>query len=380
MLAVKKPWPDPMYFFALPTAVQARRVAWQKLKALVPPNWLDGDPRESDMIIKTKFGSSLYVVGMDKPQRIEGDQWDGGVVDESSDQKPGHFDRSLRPALTHRTGWCWRIGVPKRWGVGAAEFKSTFFKWQDAGPDFAAYSWPSSDILLPSEIEAAMLTMDQKDFDEQFGANWLDVGGAIFYAFSETESVSDEVKYRPERPIIVGSDFNVNPMAWVLMQHVDNKFYVFDEVWIRNTNTQATLDVLYKRYGERHDAGFLFIGDATARSRNTRATLSDYAQIEMDKRFKLSRVLYPRSNPAVQERFAACNALLQNAAGLRRLFIHPRCKNLINDLSSRAYVEGSRAPDDHDDIGHITDALGYPLHYLCPVLVKSEGSPSVYSA
>src|SRR3990172_5005399 len=126
-LAVAKSWQRPLYFYALPTYKQAKRVAWRPLLDLIPKVWIKGQPHETDMRIETIFGSILYVVGLDKPQRIEGDQWDGGIVDESCDQKPGHFERSILPALSHRNGWCWRIGVPKRAGVGASNFK-TFFQ------------------------------------------------------------------------------------------------------------------------------------------------------------------------------------------------------------------------------------------------------------
>ena len=66
-LPVKKPWADPMYFYAAPTYAQARRIAWGPLKALIPPSWLKGQPSETDMVIRTVFGSSLHVIGMDKP-------------------------------------------------------------------------------------------------------------------------------------------------------------------------------------------------------------------------------------------------------------------------------------------------------------------------
>ena len=383
MLPVKKPWPDPIYFFALPTAVQARRVAWDKLKALVPKEWLKGDPRESDMVIETVFGSKLYLVGMDKPQRIEGNQWDGGVVDESCDQKPGHFTRSIRPALSHRNGWCWRIGVPKRFGIGAVDFKKAFDDWGSGklGSQYESYTWPSSEIMTPEEIQAAMADMDQKDFEEQYMASWLSASGCVFHAFSEEHNVLQGIKYRPDLPIIVGSDFNVNPMAWVLIQRdpITKAFLVFDEVWLRNTHTQATLDHLFQRYGT-HQGGWIFIGDATAKSRNTRASLSDYAQIRNDKRFIRAHVYYPDSNPAVVERFAATNRQLCNAAGQRKLFVHPKCKNLIHDLLSRAYQEGTRMPDDEGDVGHITDALGYPIHYLCPVLAETQGMSQIMVA
>jgi len=170
-------------------------------------------------------------------------------------------------------------------------------------------------------------------------------------------------------------------MAWVLMQRQpgSKEFHVFDEIWLRNTHTQATLDHLFQRMGT-HQGGWIFIGDATAKSRNTRASLSDYAQIKNDRRFQRAHVYYPDSNPAVVERFAATNRQLCDAAGKRRLFVHPRCKHLIHDLLSRAYEEGTRVPDDEGDVGHITDALGYPIHYMCPVLAVSNGTPQVMVA
>ena len=108
MLPIEKPWSDPIYFYALPTFAQARRVAWRPIKKLIPPEWIKGNPSESELRIDTVFGATLYVIGMDKPQRYEGVQWDGGIIDESSDQRPDAFKLSFLPALAHRNGWCWR--------------------------------------------------------------------------------------------------------------------------------------------------------------------------------------------------------------------------------------------------------------------------------
>lgn len=359
MLAVKRPWPNPMFFYALPTYKQARRVAWRPLLRLIPPHWLKGNPNETEMRIDTVFGSSLYVVGMDKPQRIEGDQWDGGIIDESSDQRPNVFNLSVLPALSHRNGWCWRIGVPKRFGVGAAEFKDFFFNKAEE-----AYTWLSGDILTPEQLRWARENLDPKDFNEQYNASWEDPSGMIFYAYSSANVAT--VGYRPDLPLIIGSDFNVDPMAWVVGHHVGNELHIIDEFYIRNTNTQATLNALYMKYGT-HNSGFEFYGDASGRARNTRATLSDYMQIKGDTRFNRARVFYPKHNPARKDRFAACNALLRNAAGETRLLINPRCKNLIHDLEVRCYKEGTNEPDDGPMVGHITDGLGYIVHAKFPI-------------
>ena len=38
------------------------------------------------------------MVGLDRPQRMEGVSWDGGVIDEYADRRPGTFDAHVRPA------------------------------------------------------------------------------------------------------------------------------------------------------------------------------------------------------------------------------------------------------------------------------------------
>lgn len=367
-LQIKKPWPDPMYFYALPTRDQARRVAWSKLKALVPKHWLATEPSESEMSITTIYGSKLYLVGMDKPQRIEGNQWDGGVIDESSDQKPKSFDLSVRPALSHRNGWCWRIGVPKRTGCGAPDFKEWCLERADV-----SFTWPSEDILPADEIEAARTQLDPRDFNEQYRASWETASGLVFYAFSDILNVR-EVQYRPELPLLVGSDFNVDPMAWVVAQVVGDDVHVIDELFIRNANTQMALEMLQRKFAS-HESGVRFYGDATGRARKTSASESDYVQIRNFTGLKDSRIYYPKSNPPVADRFAACNALFCNAANKRRLFIDPRCKNLKKDLITRAYKPGENVPDDSGDIGHITDALGYLIYYLFPLHVKLFDAP-----
>jgi len=375
-LPVRKPWPDPIYFFALPTREQAKRVAWPKFKALIPPEWIPkGGISESELTIQTIFGSKLFVLGLDKPARAEGVGWDGGCVDESCDQKPGVFDLSLRPALSDREGWCDRIGVPKRTGPGAHEFK-LFFEQGLTGEDaeIESFAWPSSDILPPREVESARRQLSDKDFNEQYNASWESVGGAVFYAFSDIHNVRNDLTYQRDLPLLIGCDFNVDPMAWVVGQAHGPELHIFDELYIRNTNTEETLRELGKRYGE-HQAGVRFFGDATGKARKTAASMSDYIQIRNFKGIADARVMFPEANPPRHDRFASCNAMFKNAAGERRCFIHPRCKNLIRDLVVRAYTAGTSEPDDHDEISHASDAAGYLIHWLFPLKLVSDMPP-----
>lgn len=369
LLPVKRPWPDPLFFYALPTYSQAKRTAWKQILRLIPPSWIRGQPNHSELFVETVFGSTLYLLGMDRPHRAEGVQWDGGIFDESCDQKPEAFTLSILPALAHRNGWCWRIGVPKRFGVGAEDFRQ-FSKRGEEGkdPDLTTFTWTSESVLKPEQLQWAKENCDARDYAEQYLASWERAGGAVFYSFDD-ESNIHPVDYYAHLPLVVGSDFNVNPMCWCIGHIIEGQLHIFDELYIRDTNTTATLTELHRRYGQ-HTAGWEFYGDASGRARKTAgasaAAQSDYLIIRNDARFAGARVYYPQSNPARVDRFAACNAMFCNALGERRLFIHPRCSHLRRDLLSRTWKEGTREPDDYGDVGHMSDALGYIVHRRFP--------------
>ena len=367
----------PRYFYGLPTTAQAKRVAWDSLKALIPYEWYQ--PRgvgktfyESDRIIKTRFGSELHVVGLDVPHRIEGNQWCGGVLDECADQRPKVFDLTVRPALTAFRGWCARSGVPKRFGIGAEDFNKAFdlaAENKNRDPDMEAYHWLSETVVDPEELERIKASLDERDYNEQYRASREQASGACFHAFDEPSNVSLLAEYDHTRPIVVGSDFNVDPMCWVLCHREANKLIVFGEIFLRGTNTQETLDTLYAKHGH-HKAGFEFFGDASSRARKTAASATDYVQIYNDDRFANKQVYYSNSNPPIVDRLAACNSMLRNAKGEHRVIINPRCVRLIADLKHRAFKAGTSEPNDKGDLGHMSDAFGYIIVKVFPLSIE----------
>lgn len=355
--------------YVLPTFNQAKRSAWNSLQALIPERWRAEklvDVSKSDLTIKYKpNGATLYVVGADKPHRIEGSQYTFVVIDEASDQKPGVYSQTVAPALTAHGGKCWCIGVPKRTGIGRKWYR----KFCENAELFL--KWTSDTILTADQLKVARDNMSSEEFAEQMGAEWLEVGGLIFYAFTP-DNINDELAtYRPAERIVVGQDFNVSPMSWTVGHIIDGCYYQFDELYIKNTNTQASLNELHRKY-ENHQGGWTFTGDASGRARKTSAVDSDYTIIRNDDRFSKKRVLYDKSNPAIRDRFASCNSLFCNAQGQRRYFLNSQCSHTIEDLETRAYKEGTMVPDDGPDQGHMTDALGYVIHKHLPLKVFSE--------
>jgi hypothetical protein len=94
------------FFAAAPTRDQAKRIFWDDLKALSPKHLMTGRPLETELCIKLVNGSEIHVLGMDKPERVEGAPWDGGVLDEYGNMKRETWTEHVRPALSDRGGWC----------------------------------------------------------------------------------------------------------------------------------------------------------------------------------------------------------------------------------------------------------------------------------
>lgn len=377
-LPLRKPWPDPIYVYLLPTFAQAKKVAWYPFLNLIPPHWIK-EKSKTELSITTIWGSKLYIGGADKPERLEGIPSDFVMIDESCDQQPDLFQRTVLPMLAERDGKCYRLGVPKKDGIGKADFKLFFDRGRRGEGGIASFHWKSADILTPQQIYEMKENMDEQTYREQLEAEFIDIGSSVYYNFHE-DNIRDDIYYNPTYEICVGCDFNVSPMSWCLGHYIDGILYIFDELHINNTNTPAVLDFLHSKYRD-HLAGWRFFGDATSKARKSNAVRTDYLTIKNDARFGNKRVFFPERNPAVRDRFATVNFAFRNANDKVRLYINNTCKHLINDLNTVAYEEGTTEVEDYSgtDIGHMSDALGYMVYGLMPMRLVNTSIPVVLS-
>jgi hypothetical protein len=365
----------PRYFFGAPTWDQAKEIAWEDLLDLIPEWAIAGgksgpNVRLSNLSIHLENGARICLFGFDKPARFEGRPWDWGVIDEMADEAPGLFDLHIGPALStlNRPGGCWMIGKPSRQGPGAAWWREFCIRARGGNiHDEASFTWPSWDILPKDEIDRARATMATKDFNEQYGASWENASGRVLYAFDEAINVRP-CQWHADMPIIVGMDFNVDPMCWALGHDFCTHMEWFNEIYLTGTNTEASLNVLYDFYKE-HKGGFRFYGDSSSKSRQTSASISDYRWITSDPRFtRLGRTMHiPAAHPAVKDRHASANAMYSNAAGRPRMFVDPRCKHLIEACNMLCYLPGTTDVDSRTGYDHMVDAHTYPVHMLHPL-------------
>ena len=359
-------------FIVAPTHKILRRATIPTFLNIFEKSHLKGlyKPSRSIYVLPSNLGI-IWTLSADNPEGPVGGQVQDIWLDEG-----GQCSERVWEELQQRTG----VNRGHIF-VTSTPYRSNWFKTElvdralMGDPDYAAYIWPSTDnpAYPQAEYERAKRTLPSQLFEMRYNARFTLAEGRVYYNFSHEKNVRP-CTYNFDEPLIISSDFNVDPMCWIVGQcHDGNTLEVIDEIYIRNTNTEYTLQFLAEKYGS-HRGGFKFFGDASSRNRHTCAALSDYQIIANHATFqRLGRsIYYLDSNPSIHDRYASVNARLCAASGDRSLYISPDCIHLIQDLESCYYKEGSREMDKRGDVGHITDALGYCVYRLWPIQIYAQ--------
>jgi hypothetical protein len=375
-------WSDYRYFAAAPTREQSKNIWWQDLKALIPKHLLGGPIRESELTIRLVTGAEIVVVGLDRPQRLEGRAWCGGVIDEIANVRPGAWGENIRPALADRRGWCWLIGVPE----GRGEYFDMYnYAISGEDPDWQGFHWVSADILPPEEIESARRTLDPLVFQQEMEASFVTFEGRAYYPFLRSSHCAP-LQYNPRAPLIIALDFNVEPGVAAIMQEMvlPNGLEgtgVISEVHIlRNSTTPAVCRRIVQDFGN-HPGAVRIYGDATGGARGSARVLGsdwDLVKAELQPVFR-DRLSFriPNANPPERSRVNAVNSRLMSASGEIRMMVDPqRAPNVVRDLEGvRLLKGGSGEIDKRADpaLSHISDAAGYYLVREFPIVRATGG-------
>lgn len=372
-------WPDPRFFAGAPTRDQAKQIYWDDLKRLVPKEFMSGPPRETELSIHLITGGEIRVVGMDKPQRIEGTPWNGGILDEFANMKELAWSENVRPALSDRKGWCWLIGVPE----GRNHYYDLYLKaLADESGEWQAFTWKSADILDADEIASAKASMDPLSYQQEYEASFLNFTGRTYYAFDRVTHCSKDIAYDPKLPLIFVFDFNVSPgVAAVLQEHVKLPSghpgtAVIGEVHIpRHSNTQLVCRRLIADWKEHQGSVYLY-GDATGGNPGSAKVLgSDWDLVLKELRpvFKDKLInQVSNSNPAERARVNAVNTRLMSVDGTVRLMVNLKTAPMVvKDFEGVCCVEGGSGEIDKKAtpmLSHVTDAIGYYINQKFPIL------------
>ena len=352
------PFIRPRYVAAAPTRDQAKRIYWNDLKELVPPS-LIRDISETDLCIRLTTSAQIEVVGMDKPQRIEGSPLDGIVLDEYADMKASAWPENVLPALADRNGWADLIGVPE----GRNHYFDTYnyarerMLSEGAASPWGTYTWKSAEILDPATVAELRRTLNDRQFRQECEASFEGYSGVVLFAFDRAYNIREcPIDWRqPHVPLHIGQDFNLNPMTSTVWVNIGDVDYQVDEIVLDSSNTDDLVREVEKRYPNAKGRVTFYPDASGSAQRTSSGGRSDHSIIRAAG-FKL---IAPAANPSVRDRLNLTNARFCTADGARRAFVSQSCKLSTAAYEKHAYLPGTSDPDKKSGYDHYVDSAGY---------------------
>jgi hypothetical protein len=373
-----RPFADPRFFVAAPTRDQAKRIYWSDLKALTPKWSMSKAPNESHLVISYITGAELHVLGMDRPERVEGTPWDHGLLDEYGNMKKQTWEAHVRPSLSDRKGGCDFIGVPE----GRNHYYDLYKRAQKRKaealakglyPTWDVFWWPSRDILDSDEIEEAKQDLDELTYQQEYEGSFINFTGRAYYAFQEHLHCK-RMFYDKFSDLILAMDFNVAPGVAVIMQEQvlpGNLGFtgtgIIGEVYIpRNSNTELVTRKFITDWG-KHKGRIFVYGDYTGGSSKSSSLMgSDWEIVKRMLRahFDPEKLFFRiKPNPRERDRVNSVNSRLLSMDGRIRMMVDPgKAPNVVKDFEGVTLVEGGSGEIDkkeNPDLTHLTDAIGY---------------------
>lgn len=341
-----------------------------KVLSVCFPN-LNAKPNKSDYYYSLNNGSEVWIGGLDDRERVEkilGTEYSTIWFNESS-QLDYTSIQMARTRLAEKNGL-----IKKTYYDENPPTKSHWSYWlfekkidpMDEGPvkdpeNYASLLMNPKDNLanIDSEYLEMLSKMPEKERQRFLDGLYTDESnGQVYYAFKR--ELHTGAVNKQNGSIFIGMDFNVDPMSAVIGQFYNNKFHIFDEVYLNNSDT-------YKMCSElklRGYAGLTVIPDSTSRNRKTSGK-SDH-NILKEAGFNVIDTY----NPFVSDRVNNVNRLFT----ANRITIDTKCKKLINDLEKVVWKNNELDQSGaNKHLTHISDCLGYLCWKLDPITSMASG-------
>lgn len=377
-------WNNPGFkiWFISPTYHQAK-IQYRRMLDLLStcPNIVKYKS-ETELRILLLTGSEIVYKSGEVFDKLRGETLNFVAIDEVRDQPDGLWTQVIQSMLRTTKGKACFTSTPN----GFDSFFDLYCKEQTDSDNWQSFSGASTcnPLFSQEEFEQARKEMSDSEFAQEIMAEFRDIGTGKAYLNHgahnwkmESPFTRDGSVMSPHLPILVGLDFNVNPMCWHLGQENQGVFYWFDRIFMRNVNTQDTAVELIGRI-KGHAPGAIICGDSTGSARRSSASQSDYAIIEQA--LQTANIKYenrtPTSNPTQKDRVNSVNASLKSADGTVRLFYHPeRCPELKKDFERVVWKQGAQFLLDktNPDLTHASDSVGYSILELSNKWQPSPG-------
>ena len=291
---------------------------------------------------------------------LRGRSLSGVVLDEAAFMDAEVWFEVIRPALADKQGWALFISTPD----GTASWFYDLWCYCEDDPTNEWKRWCYTTIeggnVPADEVEAARAQLDPRTFRQEFEASFENLTGLVAISFSD-DNISTDAKDISIQPLLLGVDFNVDPMSGICAVKDADTLYVFDEIMLTGgATTWDFAEEVTRRYGV--DRRVIACPDPTGGARKTSGVgVTDHAIL----RRSGFTVQSPRSPWKIRDKITAVNTGLMDASGARRVKIHPRCKELIKSS------EPSPTPLER---AYLTKILGWTTHSTPSGILCSSSS------
>ena len=267
------------------------------------------------------------------------------------------------------------------------DYTYELYNRQESDPRYKSYhfDYKRSPMLDPKEIELLSHNMDPVKFGREYLASFAESGNSVFYCFDRKTHVKAELEYFDRgtvdtkgEDVHVCIDFNVSINASAAFA-VRGKYAHFLDEFKGSADTETlAVNIKAKYWPNYNNPGhpefqkkicrIYCYPDPAGRARKTSAPVgvTDFSILESHGFV----VLAPKAHPAIVDSVACVNRMLKTAAGDVSMYVHPRCKGLIESLERTVWVNGnsdSATIDKSEGVEHWSDACRYGISYMFPI-------------
>lgn len=323
--------PNQVIYYVAPTYRQAKQIAWGMLLDFIGNAYKRKN--EQELVIEFANGSKIHLKGAENPDALRGAYVHLAILDEYQDQRPVVWEQIIQPMIADTQGDVWFIGTPK----GFNHFQKL---WKDAhdgklGSDWAAYRLTTYDNphIPRAEIERARKTTDERSFNQEYLAHFVQFSGLVYPQFERQKHVRFFDHKKVEGIYLTGIDVGADhPTAAVF-----TKITSGGSVYVWNEHYQA-------------DAAVAEHADAMLKIRESGVHVRKWYIDPSAKQFaKDLRTHGISTTPAVNDRrygISELRALLEQG----KLVIHPRCSNLIYEFEHHIYKDSKKSDKERGDV------------------------------
>jgi hypothetical protein len=243
-------------------------------------------------------------------------------------------------------------------------------------PYYYMEALPDDNGFVTEDQWAMWKNMDERTYARFIKGAWdIELEGRFAWAFSERRHLG-KLAYRPDLPLRVAFDFNVDPSCAIVFQtDMRTFFHVLAEHRIPGGDTYKLCEDITTRWDPLNPY-YIIHGDAAgnARMSGARGAISQYHIIQEQFRIPWTVFHVPRSNPFIPDSRVLTNSIIQRIGGGEGFKVDESCKFLRHDLNFcviRRDQDGKikiqktgalkHAPMGAESMGHLLDCVRYGM-------------------